>query len=502
MEDTNYVEAELEDNIELDLPASSIRLRGPDGSLVLGEQTQQPNNKIRWQLRSPLLATDGIQDGHYTVEIIGADKANNRTEPINIAFIYDNLAPELVSLQPTRDGTAFDILGDTTYYNLPLNQFVATFNDGEFGTGVLFPDSQVINSQDITNIIFGTRKSDGGIDALSGRTFVDKNNSVLTYILDSPLLSTDGSQDGTYVISIKAADALGNTNTIDYRLIYDTQVPTLTSTVPAANQTVSSLTEVVIRLNEETSGIDFAQSNYRLTRDIGENQVEVPVNISSNGTDTVTLTLLQQIALDGSDDGTYTIEVTPADNAGNVGAPIRRPFYLVSTTQPKVRLTAPDTGTVNNITDISAVIENYIGTGINFDDSTIIVTNANGTIVPDAKVEHDAVNNQLTWSTETAIPRNGTADGEYAIFVFFVDFTGERYIQTFPLSLDTQYPSIETVETVTDPLRSLSIDSAMDINETFSQINVTFAENDVDFENTVVSLVGPDSTEIAASPQQ
>ena len=489
---TNYVEAELEDNIELDLPASSIRLKGPDGSLVLGTQTQISNNKIRWQLRSPLIATDGIQDGHYTVEIIGADKANNRTEPINIAFIYDNLAPELVSLQPTRDGTPFDILGDTTYYNLPLNQFVATFNDGESGIGVLFS-----GSQDTTSIVFGTPKSDGTIDALSGRTFVDKNNNVLSYILDSPLLSTDGSQDGTYVVSIKAADALGNFNTINYQLIYDTQVPTLASTVPAANQTVSSLTEVVIKLNEETSGIDFVQSNYRLTRDIGENQVEVPVNISSNGTDTVTLTLLQQMALDGSDDGTYTIEVTPVDNAGNVGAPIRRPFYLVSTTQPRIRLTSPETNTVRNITQISAVIENYIGIGIDFNNSYISVNDADGTLVPATKVEQDIVNNQLTWTAESAIPRNGTADGEYAISVSFFEFNGEVYTETFPLTLDTKYPSIETVETVTDPLRSLSIDSAMDVNETFSQINVAFAENDVDFENTVVSLVGPDSIEIA-----
>ena len=488
---TSYVEAELEDNIELDLPASSIRLKGPDGSLVLGEQSQISTNKIRWQLRDPLLTTDGIQDGHYTVEIIGADKANNRTEPINIAFIFDNLAPELVSLQPTRDGPAFDILGDTTYYNLPLNQFVATFSDGESGIGVLFT-----GSPDITNIIFGRPKSDGSIDAISGRAFVDKENSVLTYVLDSPLLSTDGSQDGNYVISIKATDALGNFNIINYQLIYDTQVPTVTSTVPAENQTVSSLTEVIVKLNEETSGIDFGQGNYRLTRSIGENQVEVPVNISSNGSDTVTLTVLQQIALDGSDDGTYTIEVTPADNAGNVGAAVRRPFYLVSTTQPKVRLTAPQTTTVSSITDISAVLENYIGTGINYDRSNIVVTNANGIVVPEAEVEHDAVNNQLTWSTETAFPQNGTADGEYAVFVFFVDFTGERYTQTFPLLFDTQFPSIEKVETVTEPLGSLSIDSTIDVNQTFSQIDVTFAEDDIDFENTVISLVGPDSTEI------
>ena len=35
---------------------------------------------------------------------------------------------------------------------------------------------------------------------------------------------------------------------------------------------------------------------------------DVPVNVTSNGIDTATLTLTKPIALDGSDDGTYTIE--------------------------------------------------------------------------------------------------------------------------------------------------------------------------------------------------
>ncbi len=196
---TNYVEAELEDNFELDLSTSSIRLIGPDGNLVLGQQTLSTNNRIRWQLRSPLLARDGIHDGHYSVQIIGADKANNRTETINIAFVFDNLAPELVSLQPTRNADTFDFLGDTAYYNLPLNQFVATFNDGDTGTGVLFS-----GEQDVTSIIFGTPRADGNIDEISGRVFPDKANNVLTYILNSPLIKTDGSQDGNYIISVKA----------------------------------------------------------------------------------------------------------------------------------------------------------------------------------------------------------------------------------------------------------------------------------------------------------
>ncbi|MCE2402417.1 Ig-like domain repeat protein, partial [Candidatus Poribacteria bacterium] len=488
----NFVEAALEDNIGLNLDDSSISVMGPGGSIVLGRSIQLSDNKIRWEFLSPLLAKDGLQDGQYTVEIVGSDKAGNKTAPIQISFLYDNLAPELVSLKPTRDGEPFSILGDTVYYNLPLNQFIATFNDGEFGAGVAFS-----GEQETTSIVFGTSNPDGGINAIPGQPFPDKNNNVLTYILDSPILKTDGSQDGNYMINVKATDSLGNTKTYTYHVVYDTQVPTLVSTVPAANQTVSNLSEVVVKLNEVTSGIDFVNSNFQLIRGAGENRVEVPVNIASNGTDTATLTLLQPIALDGSDDGTYTIEVTPTDMAGNTGAVVRRQFYLVSQTQSQVRLTTPETGTVSSLDNITVEIVNYIGSGIDFDASTITVRNAQGLVVPQAKVESDAANNQLTWSTEASIPRNGTADGTYTITATFVDFSGKRFTQSFPLIFDTQFPVISTVEVVTDPQLQLSVDSATNVTDTFSQINVAFDASDIDFENTMVSLTGPDGTEIA-----
>ncbi|MCY4401013.1 MAG: Ig-like domain-containing protein, partial [Candidatus Poribacteria bacterium] len=488
----NYVEAALEDNFGLNLDDSTIRLTDPNGNALLGQQTSFAGDKIRWQLFSPLLTIDGLQDGRYTIEIVGTDKAGNKTSPIPISFIYDNLAPELVSIKPTRDSEPFNVLGDTVYYNLPLNQFVLTLDDGEFGTGVIYS-----GADNISSVIFGTPNQDGSIAPISGRAFQDSANNVLTYILDAPLIKSDGSQDGNYTLNIKAADSIGNFEIHNFKFIYDTQVPTLTSTVPAANQTVSNLTEVVIRLNETTSGIDFVQSTFSLKRGFGESQVEVPIDISSNGTDTATLTLLQPIASDGSDDGTYTIEVTPTDRTGNVGAAVRRQFYLVSQTQPQVRLITPETGTVNSLSDITAEITNYIGSGINFDASTITVMNTQGFLVPQAEVEADIANNRLTWSTEAAIPRNGTADGEYSINVSFVDFSGHQFTEIFPLILDTQFPSINTVEVGTDPKRQLSLDAVIGVTDSFSQITVEFVGTDTDFDNTVVTLTGPDGNAIA-----
>ena len=79
----------------------------------------------------------------------------------------------------------------------------------------------------------------------------------------------------------QATDTLGNTETYRYQFVYDTQLPTLVSTVPAANTTVSKLSQVDIALNEATSGIDFIQSTFRLTHNVDGNQVDVPVNITS-----------------------------------------------------------------------------------------------------------------------------------------------------------------------------------------------------------------------------
>ena len=252
-------------------------------------------------------------------------------------------------------------------------------------------------------------------------------------------------QDGSYRLDIQFADTIGNTDSETFLLLYDTQLPTLVSTLPAANETVNNLSQIRVVLNETASGIDWTQSSFGLTRTVGGTEVEVPVNIRNNGTDTATLTVLEPIALDGSDDGTYSIEVIPTDRAGNVGATARREFYLVSQTRTEVRLTTPEETTVTDLETVVAALTNYIGTGVNANESTLTVTNPQGSVVPERRVETDTTNNLLTWSTDAVIPRDGTADGEYTITATFVDFSGKRFTEEFPVFLDTQFPAIERV---------------------------------------------------------
>ncbi len=494
----NFVEAILADNFEngVNLSDSTIRLTGPTGE-VLGRQTFPAKDKIRWVFLSPLSPRDGLHDGGYTIEVVGMDRAGNQSSAIRVPFVYDNLAPEIVSLSPTQDGGAFNRIGDTIYHNQPLTQIVASFNDGSTGIGVDFEEN--------TQIQFSAIGDGNTSGVLPGRTFIDRNNAQITHVLEEPLVS----QDGRYRLEVQVADTIGNMDMEAFLFLYDTQLPTLVSTFPSANETVDNLSQVRVVLNEVTSGMDFTQSSFRLIRNVGGTQVEVPVNITNNGTDTATLTVLEPIALDGSDDGTYAIEVIPTDRAGNIGATARREFYLVSQSRAEVRLTMPETTTVNNLDVIVAELIDYIGPGIDVDESTFTVANSQGVVIPERKIETDATNTILTWSTDAVIPRDGTADGEYTITATFIDFTGKRFTQAFPILLDTQFPAIESVRVGTESDLVLSTDSTTNITVGFSQIIVNFedlsqnvAENlpisgsDVDFANTNITLVSPGGEDI------
>ena len=489
--EVEFVEATFIDNLEdgFSRGSSTIRLNAPDNLPVLGRQLSPEKDKIRLEFLTSLVAGNGERDGTYTIVIDAVDRAGNRTET-QVPFIYDNRAPQLVTLSASEDGEAFSGIQNRLYHSAPLYQIVATFSDGDTGTGV-----DVENGT--TTITFHPV---GETPPPEPNIIPDRDNNRVALLLEQPLISRDGSQDGIYTLKLTVADRLGNTETKDFQLIYDTQIPTLVSTVPAANETVSSLTQVQVNLKEATSGIDFVQSTFRLTH----NDAEVPINVTSNGTENATLTVLAPFAVDGSDDGTYVIEVTPRDRAGNQGAAARREFFLVSQTGPKIRLLRPETSTVNRLTAgaeglVAVELVDYIGVGIDFDASTLVVKSPDGVPIPRniAPAPPDKENRRLLWNTESVLPDDGSADGEYTITATFVDFNGRRWTEDFTFNVDTQFPKITDVQALTETPTDMGAERIPVIAEAFSRITVGFEEDDIDIGNTAVVLTGPGESDIA-----
>ena len=500
----NYVEAVLADNLEdgIDLFASTIYLDriGTDGpTRIPGEKTEDAGGgRIRWTLLTPLLGRDDSQDGEYIITVTAVDKAGNKADdPVQVSFRYDNRAPSPTLVRPmgSPEDFTFNPFPDTNYYNLPITGFVVAFEDA--GIGV-----DLAGRRQSTQIVFGIPKESGeGVNVLEGQVITDDDSGTLTYILNQPIVSRDGTQDGHYLLNIQATDTAGNTKVYDYQIVYDTQRPTLVSTTPASNETVSALSQVEVKLDEKTSGIDFVQSNdFQLWKGRATDVLEdatreqpvaraVPVNIASNGMDTVTLTLLKPIALDGSDDGAYTIKVTPTDRAGNTSGAAVREFYLVSQKhEPEIRLAVPQTTRVNSLMTVGVELIDYVGAGIDFDASSVSVTNSQGVLVPQEELEHTVggVSNpdSLTWTAAVPVARDGSADGEYIVTATFVDFTGRRFTQEFPIVLDTQIPAlVSTVPAANETVSELS------------RIEVKLSENTsgIDFAQSTFQLTRGDA---------
>ena len=303
---------------------------------------------------------------------------------------------------------------------------------------------------------------------VQGRVTVDEDNDTLELRLTQPLERRNGSQDGTYRIEVRLTDKAGNTQTKDFDIAYDTQVPAIVSTTPAENETVSSLSQVSVVLNA-VSGVDFSATGVRLLRADGS---EVNTEVHDNGRDTVSLTLAQSLAIDGSGDGEYTIEITPVDGANNAGATVGRQFFVASRI-PEIRLNTPTETRINNLTTIDVQMFDYIGPGLDFSESKSTVTvSRNGVIVEARPLIADEDNMRLIWTIDRSLSRNGSADGEYTVNVQYTDLIGETLTEDFILTFDSQPPTITVGSRpqIANPLTTGRIEVELEVTDNFADV--------------------------------
>lgn len=457
-----FLDATLVDNIDSRVnTASTIRLSRPDGAAVAGIQSQFGENGLRWTPGFPL-ATDGSDDGSYIITVQSRDRAGNEVE-IEIPFIYDTQAPELVSLTSETGIQLNPSEGAKTFLNSSLSVVTAIFDD-ENGGGVDFSKTSV-----------GVVRFDS-VEGLpipipvlvQGNVTVDEDNDTLELRLTQPVERRNGSQDGIYRIEVRLVDKAGNTQAKSFDIAYDTQVPAIISTIPTENETVSSLSQVSVVLNT-ISGIDFSASMVRLLRADGS---EVNTQAHDNGRDTVSLALAQPLAIDGSEDGTYTIEITPVDGANNAGPTVRRQFFIASR-MPEIRLNTPTETRINDLTTIDVQLFNYVGPGLDFAESgSTITVSRNGVVVEAKPVMVDEDSMRLVWTIDRSLSRDGSADGEYTVRVQYTDLIGETLTEDFLLTFDSQPPAI-TVDSqpqIANPLTTERIEVQFEVTDDFAGV--------------------------------
>ena len=490
-----FVDVTLADNIDSMVNnTSTIRLSGLEGTTVAGIQHQFGENGIRWTPGFPL-ATDGSYDGRYTITVQSRDRAGNEVE-IQIPFIYDTQVPELVLT--SESGVQLNTSeGAEAFLTSSLSVLTATFNDGN-GSGIDF------NQTSIAMFSFdpvGELQIPVPILPIQGTLTSDENNDTLEFRLNQPLERGNGSQDGAYLIRVRSTDKAGNAETRTIELVYDTQAPTIVSTIRTANPLTTQQIEVELEVTDtftggQGSGFDASASTFEL---FDVNGAMVDGAQTNDGTGR--FAFRSRVLPEG---GMYTLVVTLADRAGNRSIPLPLIYDAEEPTIEAVSHIDP-TATLSNVSEFLTRVEatvSDVGTGVDFDRSLIQLLNAAGEVVPGTPYHDDEAT--IGWELATPLTREGNFDGLYSLRVSAVDKAGYVEERTFALRYDTQVPIIQTaLVTQNDgtPVELSRVEVQL-ITSPINQITVRLSDGEgsgMDVLRTTVSLVGPEGTPVGTN---
>ena len=429
---------------------SSITVTESDGTTVLpGATGSDGENLIVWE---PItLTSDGTTDGRYSVYVRPVDKAGRRGSTVYREFIYDTQEPEIITAGP------IDLSQPVSYISQSLTQF--NFTIADIGPADLELSDQKVTLRDANGDLVPTQ--------LTNDT---ANQLFLT--LDQPL-PLDGSMDGEYTVLVELADKAGNLYTVEHLIVYDTQAPTLVSTVPADGALLTEdITEIQVILNDEGgSEIDWTGTTVTLVDPTGE---QISGELVSDGEMELTLTTNQLVA-----DGRYVIRVQAVDRAGNGDAVDFNPSFLLSRYLPTIISTEPTTApadeafTNEGLERIEVTLEtkdeNHLSTLRLLNPSTEVVVG-----------QQEREGDRLIYNLIRPLATDGSEDGVYTIEFTPISASGRSGdVQRLSFTHDTQAPEIETDEAIN------LIVAQPEMNNSLIEIrvNLTDETSGIDWEN-------------------
>lgn len=147
------------------------------------------------------------------------------------------------------------------------------------------------------------------------------------------------------LVTVTAFDKVGNKKEDTPVFKIDTDIPTVTSSIPKGQCLQDTEISVTFDCKDATSGIQTVElatnSNMQGAVPLTGNKIVSPYNYS----------------LDGLSDGTYTIYVRATDNAENKSEVVKAGEVIVDTTAPKVEIKTPVSGaTVNKTISFAGMV--------------------------------------------------------------------------------------------------------------------------------------------------
>ncbi|MEK9137863.1 MAG: hypothetical protein AAB393_12130, partial [Bacteroidota bacterium] len=469
----------MQDNLSgIDLAKTSVRLAGPGNTTILSTKGTDGSRQIFLTFDS--LKTDGTADGVYRIEVTPVDFAGN-TGFSAIEFTYATQVPEINTLTPADNA------------NVNRVQEIRAVLIDNSGKGIDFDQSKITLKNADSVIIPGVLKNDDG----------------LTLTLEV-VLPTNGTADGGYTVELHLVNKLGTTVDYTRRFTYDSQPPIITakSRPPADNTISKNLIEVefevtdALPLRSESvppveegrgeragSGVDFAASTVQL---LGPNNATITGKKTDDGVSKLSFKsdVLPTV-------GTYTLSVTLVDLAGNSGIPQKFKYDYRIDPPRVVSISPSNKAKVNRLTRVTAKLEDFSGSGINFSStgSTIELRDPKSLVV-DGDVQNNGVD-ELSLTVKIPLLTDGSEDGVYTVTVQPVDKLGTSGLtRQFTITYDTLKPVIQAVTHI-DFTANVSSVSAL-----LTRVEATLSDNGtgIDFDQSSIQLLRAREGEAPAEP--
>jgi hypothetical protein len=312
------VEARLKDEgpAGVDIDRSSIKLIDPNGRTVDGNASDDDVDTLKFQFPAGLST-----EGNYTVEVGAVDKAGNSTT-VRINFIYSVSVPKVVSTTPVTTPA------QAAFVRTQLKDVRAELRETGSSGIDLSPTGSTIGLKGPKGDVLGVQSNDG--------------TNTLIFTLTDPL-AVDGSDDGSYTISVTPVNAAKLEGPeAEFTFFYDTVAPEVDVdditywTVGGAGSSLSEISAIV-KDDEPSSGIDWENYDNSWMKFRDSSGRDIPGKVSVNQDESkVSLLLSVPLASNGSEDGWYTVTVSPSDKAGNTPDPVVQDQFQYDTRPPTV----------------------------------------------------------------------------------------------------------------------------------------------------------------------
>ena len=449
------------------LTGSDILVATLDDIIVPGTTSTNGTNLIAW--RPLTLSDDGSSDGRYAVYVTPIDKKGRVGSTVYREFVYDTQKPEITDASP------INLSQPVSYISESLTQLRFTLQD--VGPADITLADQKVALRNQNGVVIPTKLTN------------DSNNQI--YLTLNESLPLDGSRDGEYTVHIEFSDKAGNVLDVEHPIVYDTQAPTLVSTVPDhGDQLTEDVTEIQVNLDDKgDSGIDWTLTKVTLVNPDG---VEISGELTSNGKSQLTLNTNQLVA-----DGKYIIRVQAIDRAGNGSESVFERSFLLSRRLPAIISTLPSTAPQDEAFTNEKVeqVEVMLETADERHLSTLRLLNAASQVV--AGQQHRE-SGKLIYRLVRPLATDGSEDGLYTIEFTPISSSGRSgEIQELVFAYDTQSPELE-------PETIQLIVAEPEVNNSLTEIRLPLTDNQagIDWENLdeewlTFERLSPNATEIA-----